>query len=177
MCLSACLSCVGSPHPGAGGRLPMARCGRVLWPLFVPFGGARGLPSGARSRRFPQKRAIRSLCAPWSPCRGVSGNKATTGNPPYGVARVFSCHSHKRFRRRKTQRPSASQHRARARWLRLPVVGRIFCHGGWAASSLSLLRSSRAPPGERDARKREARERYAGKLGPPERERERVGER
>ena len=41
----------GSPHPGAGGRLPMARRGRVLWCLFVPLGGACGLPSGARSRR------------------------------------------------------------------------------------------------------------------------------
>ena len=30
----------GSPHPGAGGRLPKARRGRVLWRLFVPLMGS-----------------------------------------------------------------------------------------------------------------------------------------
>jgi len=42
----------GFPHPGAGGRLPMARRGRVLWHFFVPLGGACP-PSGAKSRRRP----------------------------------------------------------------------------------------------------------------------------
>ena len=32
----------GSPHPGAGGRLPMARRGRILWRLFVPLAHWRG---------------------------------------------------------------------------------------------------------------------------------------
>ena len=47
----------GFPHPGAGGRLPMARRGRVLWRFFVPLGGACP-PSGARSRRRPLECAI-----------------------------------------------------------------------------------------------------------------------
>ena len=44
-------------HPGAGGRLPKARRGRVLWHFFVPLGGACP-PSGARSRRRPLESVI-----------------------------------------------------------------------------------------------------------------------
>ena len=47
----------GFPHPGAGGRLPMARRGQVSWRFFVPLGGACP-PSGARSRRRPLECAI-----------------------------------------------------------------------------------------------------------------------